>query len=699
MSQEERDDINRTHAEAERIAEEETAWRHPSGLARFAIPVVAIAWSLFQIYIAIPFPNTEFFHRFHALETTYIRAIHLAFALLLIFLGRPFLKRPWFGLKWLAARDRLSIVDGLLGVLAAVSALYLVINHANIVSRLGDPTKTDLIFGLMLIVLLLEGCRRSLGPALSIVAITFCLYAFFAESMPELMAFKDVSLRRFVGQMTMGLEGVYGTPLYVSAHIVFLFVLFGAMLERAGGGLFFTQLALSLLGGYRGGPAKAAVLSSGLTGMVSGSSIANIVTTGTFTIPMMKKVGYPPTKAAAIEVAASTDGQLAPPIMGAAAFIIAEIVGVSYIDVIKAAAIPAFASYAALLYITHVEACKLGLRRIPRNELPPFWKTLLGGLHFLIPLGFLLTLLIVLRRSPEQSAFVACCVMAVVMIAQRPVQALWRKRRVLPSLKEGAEDFLVSLANGGRNMVSVALATAGAGIIVGVVSLGPGGIIPEVVNTISMGSIFLMLLITAVACLIIGMGLPTTATYVTMATLTAPVIVMVGGMHDMVVPLMAAHLFVFYFGILADDTPPVGLAAYTAAAIAKSPPVPTGIQGFLYDIRTAILPFMFIFNADLILHNITSWPFGLLIFTMACVGNCAFVAATQGWFATRMRWYELPFLLSVTLIMFRPDVIAQLLSVPHDQRYWTGLIGLSIFVGVYMWQRYRDRRSPTPATI
>src|SRR5210317_530224 len=422
----------------------------------------------------------------------------------------------------------------------------------------------------------------------------------------------------------MSTEGIYGIPLDVSATIVFLFVLFGSMLEKAGGGHYFIQLALSILGGFKGGPAKAAVMGSGLTGLVSGSSIANIVTTGTFTIPLMKKVGYPPTKAAAIEVAASTDGQLAPPIMGAAAFIIAEYVQVDYIDVVKAAAVPAFASYAALFYITHIEASKLGLRGLSRSELPNFFKTLIGGIHFLIPITMLLYELIVVRHSPELAAFNAIWVMAIIMLLQLPVKAYLNKGPIVPAIKASIVQIFSAMAAGARNMCSVALATAAAGIIVGVVAMGLVGLITEVIDVQSGGNIFLLLVITAVASLIIGMGLPTTATYIVMASLTAPVIVEVGANMDFLVPLMAAHLFCFYFGILADDTPPVGLAAYAAAAIAKSPPIATGLQAFIYDIRTAILPFMFVLNPELILHGIDSWPQGLLIFAMACMGNFAF---------------------------------------------------------------------------
>jgi TRAP transporter 4TM/12TM fusion protein len=559
--------------------------------------------------------------------------------------------------------------------------------------RYGAPITRDIVIGFILIVLLLEATRRVIGPALPGIATLFLIYSFLGPYMPDLIAFKGTSLNRLMGQMTMSTEGIYGIPLDVSATIVFLFVLFGSMLDKAGAGQYFIKLALALLGGFKGGPAKAAIMGSGLTGLVSGSSIANIVTTGTFTIPLMKKVGYPATKAAAVEVAASTDGQLAPPIMGAAAFIIAEYVNVPYIDVIKAAAIPAFASYAALFFITHIEASKLGLRGMARAELPLFFKTLLSGAHFLIPLLLLMYELIVVRHSPELAAFHAIWAMAAVMFLQNPVKAYLNKEPLGPAFKKSVVDIFSALAAGGRNMVSVALATAAAGIIVGVVALGLGQLITQIIDTLSGGNIFLMLVITAVASLVIGMGLPTTATYIVMASLTAPAIVTIGGLQGFIVPLMSAHLFCFYFGILADDTPPVGLAAYAAAAIAKSPPIPTGLQGFMYDIRTAILPFMFIFNSDLILHNISSWPQGLLIFVMACVGNFAFASATQGWFVAKNRFYEIPLFLCVTLNLMRPDLIARWIGIPHDQRYWTYLIGLGLYGLLYLMQR---PRTPKP---
>jgi len=672
---------------ARKMAEEEEGiGRKPTGRQKYIIPTIAVCWSLYQL--SLP--------KFIVLDTTYIRAIHLAFALTIVYLNYPLFKKPVFGIRYFSRHKTIPILDMLIAALACFTALYLVIFLEDINNRQGSPVIWDIVFGIMLTIMLLEAARRTIGPALPIIGSFFIGYCFLGPYMPDLIAFKGTSLNRFVGQMTMSTEGIYGIPLDVSATIVFLFVLFGAMLDKAGAGYYFIQLALSLLGGFKGGPAKAAIMGSGLTGMISGSSIANIVTTGTFTIPMMKKVGYPPTKAAAVEVAASTDGQLAPPIMGAAAFIIAEYVNVPYIEVIKAAAVPAFASYAALFYISHIEASKLGIKGLPRKELPLFFRTLLSGVHFLIPLFMLLYELIIVRHSPELAAFNAIMVLGVIMLFQEPIRAYYRKESLGDAFKKSIVNIFSALASGARNMVSVALATAAAGIIVGVVSLGLGNLISEIIDVLSMGNVFLMLVITAMASLIIGMGLPTTATYIVMAALTAPAIVTIGGMQGFIVPLMAAHLFCFYFGILADDTPPVGLAAYAAAAIAKSPPIATGLQGFMYDIRTAILPFMFIFNTELILHNIYSWPQGILIFVMTCFGNFAFASATQGWFIARNKFWEIPLFLSVTFILMQPHRIAEWVGLAHEQRYYAYLIGLALFGLIFVFQKMRGPEARLP---
>jgi len=650
------------------------------------VAVVAMAWALFQL--ALP--------RFVILDSATIRAVHLAFAIGLVFLTIPVAKRKRSALP--TAAGRIHIADYILAAVACASVFYFVLDWTGIQMRAANPLGRDIVISIILIILLLEASRRAIGPALPIIALVFTLYAFLGPYMPLPIAFRGVSLRRYLSQITLSAEGIYGIPLRVSASTVFLFVLFGSMLDKAGAGRFFNDLAISLLGRFKGGAGKAAVVSSGLTGLVSGSSIANVVTTGTFTIPLMKKVGYPAKIAAATEVAASTNGQLMPPIMGAAAFIIAEYLGMDYRDVIKAAAIPAFVSYFALFYITHLEASKLGMKALPKADIPRFLTVLKGGFHYLVPLFVLIYELIVARHSPNLAAFNAIVVLVVVEVARCIIQAIRRACSIHKAVAAALTTITRGLIAGSKNMLSVALATATAGIIVGVVFMGISSMLVDVVAGLSLGSIFPLLLITAVASLILGMGLPTTATYIVMAMITVPIIAEISTASGLVIPAVAAHLFCFYFGILADDTPPVGLAAYTAAAIAKSDPIQTGIQGFIYDLRTAVIPFMFIFNAELVLLTITregeilqinSWPQALLIFAMAILGAFAFTNAVQGWFITKNKWYEIPLFLLAALILFYPAVVTRIFNLDQSLRYYMYLLGLAIYASAYLVQRLR----------
>lgn len=671
----------------ELLKEEMGRNRYISKPEKTLIRIIAIAWALFQLSIS----------SWLILDSTTIRAIHLAFAITLVFLTQPFSKHPtrWKKFSSLTTTSRIPFMDFALAILACFSALYIFLNQEALAARAGNPTVLDIVAGIVLVLLVIEGARRSIGAALSIIALLFTAYAFLGPYMPSIFAFKGVDLTNYLNQISLSTEGIFGIPLGVSASTIFLYVLMGGMLEFAGGGKFFTRLALAALGKYRGGPAKAAVFSSGLTGMVSGSSVANIVTTGTFTIPMMQKVGYPGKIAAATEVAASTNGQLMPPIMGAAAFIIAEYVNVPYIEVVKAAAIPALISYFALFYIAHLEACKLGMRGLTKEERPSLKKTLKEGFHFLIPLVVLIFELVVMRYSPAKSAFWAILVLMAVIFYQEIMKVLKlhkinnKTKAVLTGLHHGLISIRKGMVNGSRNMIVVALATAAAGIIVGVINLGIGGMLTQIVEQLSMNNVFLLLIITAVASLLLGMGLPTTATYIVMASLTAPIIVTLGAKFGMAVPLMAAHLFCFYFGILADDTPPVGLAAYAAAAIAKTDPVATGLKGFSYDLRTAVIPFMFVFNQDLILQDINSWPLGLLIFAMATLGCFTFTSAAQGWFLIKSKIHEIVLMLVATVIFFYPGLVNKLLSIPEEYKYYLYLTAFIPVGLVYLSQKMR----------
>lgn len=662
---------------------ETTRPESPSGRGRLAVSAVAGAWSLFQL--SLP--------QLVTLNSDYVRSIHLVFAIILVYLSFPALKKIKVGgpFKFLSAGDRLCLPDVILALVAALAAGYYALDYAGISARHGMATARDIAVGVVLVVLLLEAARRALGPALSCVAGLFIAYGFLGPYMPGIFALGGHSLKRMLEQLTLSSEGIYGVPLRVSASTVFLFVLFGAMLEKTGGGHYFVQLAFSLLGRFKGGPAKAAVAASGLTGMVSGSSIANVVTTGTFTIPLMKRCGYPAEKACAIEVAASTNGQLMPPIMGSAAFIIAEYCNLSYLEVVRAAIVPAVISYLALFYITHLEASKLGLRGLPASELPRFGAVFFGGVHFLIPLVFLVAMLLK-GFSPQIAAFYAILALAGLIVVKELVNVRHSRKEALGN---ALRLIWQSLVAGGKGMMVVGVACAAAGIIVGIVGMGLGQHITEIVETLAGGNIVLILLLTAFASLILGMGLPTTATYIVMASLTAEVIVTLAGEAGLEVPRIAAHLFCFFFGILADDTPPVGLAAYAAAAIGKADPIKTGLQGFAYDLRTAILPFVFIFNTDLLLWNIHAWWHIAIIFATGTIALFAFAALVQNYTMIRNRIHESILLVLSVLLSLRPQAVAGIFLrvgqvVPESKFVWYA-VGSALFGAVYLLQWRRAR--------
>jgi TRAP transporter 4TM/12TM fusion protein len=700
------------------VAMVEAGAREPKNpIAAWLITLLCLGWSVYQLYIA-----------YMPINSHIARAWHLGFAICLAFLAYPAYKqyRPpiWVkvtqrvlpSLTSRSIRTYIPVYDMIFAIMATSAALYIWWDYGGLINRQGLPSQLDIWMGMILIVLLLEAARRSLGPALAILAVLFLLYTFFGPYLPEVLRHRGVPLDFVISDMYLSTTGIFGVPLGVSTDFVFLFVLFGALLDRAGGGKYFIDVAFSALGTFRGGPAKAAVAASGLTGLVSGSSIANTVTTGTFTIPLMKKVGFPAHKAAAVEVAASTNGQLMPPIMGAAAFIMAEIVGVPYLDVVRAALVPALISYMALFYVVHIEALKLGIKAISRKELPPFGKTLLRGCHFIIPLAVLIYYLVILRRSPVTSALLAVEAIIVIMLVQRPITAFLSygahrktgtlnmdvdlKGFLLKAAWDGVKDVWNGLIMGARNMISVGVATATAGIIVGVVTItGLVGRFITLIDTISMGNIVLMLIFTAITCLILGMGMPTTANYIIMATLTAPVIVQLGADAGLVFPLLAAHLFVFYFGILADDTPPVGLAAYAGAAIARTDPIKTGLQGFAYDLRTAILPFIFIFNTELLMiKDLTAngniiWMTNPLrigwLFFSALIAMFAFASALMGFLADRCNILERLLLFGVSVTTFKASMIEA--YVPLGP-YGLQVIGVSVYFLIFFWQRFRVRK-------
>lgn len=667
-------------AKLEEVIDHEVGARHATGIAAYVVIGLCLGWALFQLSIA----------GIVTLDAVRSRVVHLAFAMALAFLVFPARKK--------SPRTFIPWHDWLLAIISVVAVMYLVYDYKEIQSRPGAPIFIDLFFGGVGMVLLLEATRRALGSALTIVAGVFMAYSFLGPILPDIIGHRGYSLRRVIDHQFLTTEGIFGVPLGVSTAYVFLFVLFGAMLEKAGAGKYFIDVAYSLLGRFRGGPAKAAILASGFTGMVNGSSIANTVTTGTFTIPLMKKVGYPPEKAAAIEVAASTDGQLMPPIMGAAAFIIAEFLGITYFEVVKAAFIPAFAGYFTLFYISHLEALKLGIEPAPKSEIPQFWPTFMNGIHFLIPVIALVYSLLVLRQSPIASVFTAILILMTIMVTQAVLMAIRNGEDIKYALMKVFTNIFNGLVGGSRNMVAIAVATAVAGIIVGTVTLTGFGLrVVEVVELLSMGSFPLMLIITAIACLILGMGLPTTATYIVMATLTAPVIVTLGADSGFAVPLIAAHLFVFYFGILADDTPPVGLCAYAGAAIAGADPIKTGLQSFYYDLRDSIMPFMFIINTEILLIGVDSVGRGIMIFVLTVLGMWAFTSALQGYAVTWLNWAERLLLLVITFLMLNPVLFNFYYTFADPYIY--AFIGLLIYGAILARQWFALPRKPAGTLV
>ncbi|TWG63579.1 TRAP transporter 4TM/12TM fusion protein [Aminobacter sp. J44] len=724
------------------VAATDTGARKPAGSAAWVISGIALLWSLFQLYIASPLPFTlsSLTGLPLVLNDTQTRSAHLAFGVFLAFMAYPAFAR--------SPRDRVPVIDWILAIAAALAALYIFIFYRELARRPGLPITQDLIVAGIGIVLLLEATRRALGPPLAVVALVFLGYVFFGSStlLPDIIRWGGASFGRAMDQMWLSTGGVFGVPLGVSSAFVFLFVLFGSMLDRAGAGNFFIKLAFALLGHMRGGPAKAAVLSSMMTGLISGSSIANVVTTGTFTIPLMKRVGFTPEKAGSVEVASSVNGQIMPPVMGAAAFLMVEYIGIPYIEVIKHAFLPAVVSYIALLYLVHLEAVRGDMPVLPKRvhstgvqallragiviasivilagavyylisfirmllpgisgpvlillllaayvaliwyaaktqdlelddptapvvELPLVKDVIKTGLHYLLPLFVLVWFLMIERRSPGLSAFYAVLLLVVVVVTQKPLKALFRGVQTsgqMEAFREGFDDLIVGLITGARNMIGIACATAAAGIIVGTVTLtGIGQVMAEFVEFLSGGNIFLILVFTALISLILGMGLPTTANYIVVSSLMAPVIVEVGAANGVLIPLIAAHMFVFYFGIMADVTPPVGLASFAAAAVSGGDPIRTGVVAFFYSLRTVLLPFIFVFNTDLLLIDV-GWVQGIWVFMLATLAMLIFAAATQGFFMARNRLWETVALLLVTFLLLRPGFFLDLVQPPYDQ--------------------------------
>lgn len=779
MADADRDEQGLSQAEIDAmVAAADTGGRSAGGFVAKLIAGIALCWALFQLWFASPLP---FSFGFGVFNDTEARSIHLGFAIVLAFLAFPPENTKFQKVLGVAAPliiggllavsagdifpvwiviaiavalavacilpsrgDRVGVHEWLLALVGGFCAAYLFIFYRELADRIGEPISIDFIVSIAGLLILLEATRRALGPALVIVASAFLVYTVLGPYMPDIIAHKGNNLREIINHHWITTEGVFGIALGVSTSFVFLFVLFGSLLDKAGAGNYFIQVAFSLMGHMRGGPAKAAVVSSAMTGLISGSSIANVVTTGTFTIPLMKKVGFSSEKGGAVEVASSVNGQIMPPVMGAAAFLMVEYVGIPYFDVVTHAFLPAVISYIALVYIVHLEASKAGMEGLPRAYVPgPLLRRLVGfvfgvlvlcvislavyygmgwirpafgdaamlivflfltavyvglvafgsrypepkmddpnapvqalplpgptiksGLHFVLPVVVLVWALMVDRLSPGLSAFWASAFMIFILVTQRPLFAFFRKEGDMAgAIRRGFDDLIEGLISGARNMIGIGIATATAGIIVGAVSqTGVGSALADVVEVLSGGNLLAILFLTAVLSLILGMGLPTTANYIVVSALLAPVIVTLGQENGLIVPLIAVHLFVFYFGIMADVTPPVGLASFAAAAVSGGDPIKTGFVAFFYSLRTAALPFLFIFNTDLLLIDV-SVAEGIVIFIVATLAMLLFAAATQGWFFARNKPWETVILLVLAFSFFRPGFWMDQIYPPYE---------------------------------
>ena len=722
------------------VAQVDTGARNPVGWQNKLILGIAFVWALFQLYIAsdLPFFLSEITGRNLVVTSTNARPLHLAFAFLLAAFAFPLAKN--------SPTDRIPLYDWILAALSLASCLYIVVFRNELNERAGLPTSTDLVMASIGMIMLGVAVYRSLGLPLVIVASVFVCYVFFGHSdvLPDAVMWKGASFGKAMWHFWMQGEGVFGVALSVSASLIFLFVLFGSVLEKAGAGNFFIKIAFALLGHFRGGPAKAAVVASAMSGLYSGSSIANTVTTGTFTIPLMKRTGFSAEKAGAVEVASSTNGQLTPPVMGAAAFLIAEFTGISYTDIIMHALVPALVSYIALVYIVHLEAMKMDLQGLPKppssmtlmmklisflggfigvgllgltvyfgigwikdvapdmafyivcggcfigylillklasnypdlvvddpnapiTELPHAGATAITGLYYILPIVILIWSIVIERLSPGYAAFWATIAMIFVSLTQHPLKTMFRKSGdMAAAFHQGKDECIDGMIAGSRNMIGIGVATGAAGIIVGTISLtGAHLVVGEFVEFLSGGNLIAMLVLVAVMSLILGMGLPTTANYIVVSSLMAPVILALSAKSGLIIPLIAVHLFVFYFGILADDTPPVGLAALAAAGISGGDPIKTGIQGFMYDIRTALLPFLFIFNTELLLIDVSPVK-AVFVFGVAVIAMMLFAAATQGYFFVKNKVWETVALLLVAFTLFRPGYWLDQVASPYD---------------------------------
>ena len=633
--QEEPKDISELMAEFDK----ESATRHFQGRPRQIIQALFIGFALYVFWMTLVATPPEQVRR-------------SSFIGLLIFLG--FLVYP-IRKSHIARVNHIPWYDVVFAVLGGGAFFYYVINFEAVVAKAVNIGPVEIAVGIIGTLMLVELCRRVVGLPILVVAGGFVIYAFY----------KGHSLKRVIHQLFYTTDGIIGTPLGVAATFIVLFIILGSFLEKTGIGNFFIDLANSIAGYASGGPAKVAVISSALEGMYSGSSVANTVGSGSVTIPIMKKTGYKPEFAAAVEAAASTGGQIMPPIMGAAAFLMAELTDTPYSVIAVTAILPALLYFTGIFMMIHFEAKKLGLKGLPRETLPNFWKLLVKRGYLFLPIVTLIVMMSV-GRTPAYSAVFAILTAIIVSMFSK-------ETRMSPAT------FAEALAGGSRNTMGVAVACAIAGIIVGIVTLtGLGQDLLNILMSVAGTSKFLALFLTMISCIILGMGVPTTANYVIMATITAPIVMSMG------VPMLAAHMFVFYFGIVADITPPVALAAYAGSAIAKSDPFKTGVTATRLAITAFIVPYIFVYNPAMLLIDTTAFEVVRIVIT-ALIGIFGIAAGMEGWMFTKMAWWERLAIIAAGLLSVDPNPL-------------TDVIGLILMVAIVVYQLSKSRRiAPVPA--
>ncbi|ONK24374.1 C4-dicarboxylate ABC transporter [Bacillus sp. VT-16-64] len=606
--------------EQQRILEKydpESATRKASGPTGWIIFFGLLAFSIFQLYASIT----------QSIPRQILLSIHLGFALSLIFLLFPASRK-------IKRKNKVPWYDIILSLISVGIGAYWPMMIETIVNRVGTLTPIDLTVGVLAILLTLEATRRAVGMPITVIAILFMLYAYFGQSMPSFLAHRGLNFESLVNTLFFTSQGILGTPLYVSATFIFLFLLFGAFLVKTGVGQYFNDLALSIAGRRVGGPAKVAIFSSALQGTISGSSVANVVTSGSFTIPMMKKLGYRKEFAGAVEAAASTGGQIMPPVMGAAAFLMVEFIGITYWEIAKAAAIPAILYFSGIWIMTHFEAKRVGLRGLAKEEMPDR-KEVLSKIYLLIPI-LLIIILLMYGVSVMRAALWS-------IIGTIVVSAIRKSTRI------GFKQMVEALVDGARTALSVAAATATAGIIVGVVTkTGLGLNLANGLVGLANEKLLLTLFFTMLTAIVLGMGSPTTANYVITSTIAAPAIILLG------VPDLSAHLFVFYFGIVADITPPVALAAFAASGVSGGEPIRTGVNAAKLAIAAFIIPYMFVLSPELLMID-TTVPYMIWVIFTAFTGMIAIGAGIIGFWYRKMYWFERIIAIIAGLMLMYPE--------------------------------------------